>query len=132
MFLKIPLAGEWITRSFPKPLITPGIPVFGIALPSLMILPSLCPRIVSITTSTSSPAVNPGPKAIVIGAISLVVPRFFFARMASTTAIGCNCLIISPFGSIINAGFPAFMICSASLISCARWQVISSTCHFSS
>lgn len=52
--------------------------------------------------------------------ISLVVPRFFFARIASTTAIGFSFSIISPFGSIINAGLPVCMICFASFISFAR------------
>ena len=55
-----------------------------------MILPRLCPLIVSITISTSQDAQNPGPKAIVIGAIDLFVPKFFLASIASTTANGFN------------------------------------------
>ncbi len=35
------------------------------------------------------PAINPGPRAIVRSAISLVVPRFFLARIASTVQQVC-------------------------------------------
>jgi len=74
MFFTTPAHGLYITLSFPTPFIIPGIPVLAIGLPSKISFPRLCPLIVSITTSTSSPAVNPGPSPIVIGAISLFVP----------------------------------------------------------
>ena len=57
---------------------SPGTPEFGAAEPARMMRPSLWPRLVSTTTSTSCPAVKPGPRAMVSGAISRVVPRFFF------------------------------------------------------
>ena len=97
-----------MTRSFPYPLISPGIPVFFIADPSSIKRPKRCPRIVSITISTSFPALNPGPKPIVIGAIFLEVPIFFFASIASITISGFKISIELPLGSTIIA----ILLCS--------------------
>ncbi len=94
MFLRwvtCPEAGAWTTRSALFPPISPGIPVLGKAVPSKYKRPNLCPRIVSITTSTSCGAEKPGPKAIVIGAIPRCVPKFFLAKIASITISGFNC-----------------------------------------
>jgi hypothetical protein len=44
--------------------------------------------LVSMTTSTSSPAVNPGPKAITNGAWSILVPKLRLAKIASTITVG--------------------------------------------
>ena len=80
-----------MTLSLLTPPTMPGTPVLGIAQPSVIILARSCPRIVSTTKSTSRPAVKPGPNPIVTGAISLVVPRFFFARIASIRAATFPC-----------------------------------------
>ena len=104
---RIPMAGEWMTRSFPAPPISPGVPVFGRAVPLEMILPRLWPRMVSITRSTSSPAAKPGPRPIVLSAIFRFVPRFFFARIASTRAQGRTSFNISHVSSIIMGMAPA-------------------------
>src|SRR5487761_2406459 len=69
---------------------SPGMPVFGSALPQTMIRPKSCPRLVSITRWQSAPAVKPGPSAITSGASSLLVPRLRFARIASTTTSGAR------------------------------------------
>ena len=78
---------------------TPGTPEFGAAEPARMMRPSLWPRLVSTTTSTSCPATKPGPRAMVSGAISRVVPRFFLAMMASTSTAGFAAARQLPFGS---------------------------------
>ena len=93
---------------------TPGTPVLGMAAPSRMIRPRRWPRLVSTTRSTSTPAVKPGPSAMVSGAISRVVPRFFFARMASTSAAGRTCGMSSPFGSTITGTSPRCQTTTAS------------------
>lgn len=52
------------------------------------------------------PAVNPGPNPTVSGAIERFVPRFFLAKIASTTTSGFNAVILAPSGSTINGTFP--------------------------
>ena len=64
-----------------------------------MILARSCPLCVSMTKSTSFPASKPGPSATVRGAMSLVVPRFLFARIASISASGFNSFTASPLSS---------------------------------
>ena len=64
--------------------------------------------------STSSPAVNPGPTPITSGAMSIKVPRFFFAIIASTTMSGLNFAIDSPLGSMITGTTPCLITSSTS------------------
>ncbi|MBU4204353.1 MAG: FMN-binding protein [Acidobacteria bacterium] len=60
-------------------------------------LHKLCPRFVSITMWTSRPASNPGPRPITRGASSMVVPRFFFAMVASIIISGLILSNVFPF-----------------------------------
>ena len=62
--------------------------VLGRAGPSQITRPRVCPRMVSTTAWQSAPAVNPGPTAMTAGASVMRVPRFFLARMASTSTSG--------------------------------------------
>ena len=61
---------------------------------------------VSTTASTSRPAVNPGPRPTVMGAIPRWVPRFFLAKMASTTAMGRSAAMLSPLSSTTSGSLP--------------------------
>ena len=80
---------QWVTvMKSAYPAIIPGTPVFGIAEPQRMILPRLCPLFVSMTASASLPASKPGPRAMTYGASPLLIPRFFFAMIASTSTAG--------------------------------------------
>ncbi|MPN27261.1 hypothetical protein SDC9_174691 [bioreactor metagenome] len=82
---------------------------------------------VSTTAWQSSPAVNPGPAAMTYAASVIFVPRFRFAKIASTTAAGLSRFAISPTGSAITAISPRRMISCASFSLFARRAVISST-----
>ena len=86
----MPVSGARSTRSPAKPPISPGMFVFGIGSPSQITLPSVCPRMVSMTAWQSRPAQKPGPSAITSGASVIFVPRFRFARIPSTRTSGCS------------------------------------------
>ena len=63
---------------------------------------------VSTTAWQSSPAVKPGPTPMTTGASVILVPRFFFARMASTTASGRRAGTQAPWGSASTGITPFF------------------------
>ena len=87
-FLTTPSQGALKTRFSVYPRTGSGIPVFAAAAPFSMILPRLCPLMVSMTMSTSLPAVNPGPRAMVSGARFRLMQVFFFDKVASTRTCG--------------------------------------------
>ncbi|CZR75314.1 hypothetical protein CDFC105_03861 [Clostridioides difficile] len=116
-----------IRRSVVKPPIFPGTPVFGMALPSYDTVPKVCPLFVSTTQWQSTPAVNPGPTPITKGASVILVPRFFLARMASTTTSGLYSCAISALSSTIIGMSPSCITALTSSIECTRIPVISST-----
>ena len=122
-----PSFGARSTRSVVKPLILPGMPVFGSAAPSRMTRPRSCPRIVSITAWQSTPAVKPGPRAITIDASVISVPKFRFARIASTTTSGRSALIHSASGSASMAMWFLSWIKGISFMSDVYSAVTSST-----
>ena len=82
---------------------------------------------VSTTAWQSSPAVKPGPTPMTTGASVMAVPRFFFARMASTTTPGCKTGMQAPFGSVSTGMTPVSKISSAWAGVSACFAVISST-----
>lgn len=65
-----------------------GMPVLGSGLPLYSVRPSVWPRMVSTAAWQSMPTVKPGPMPMTTGASVIAVPKFRFARMASTTAAG--------------------------------------------
>ena len=85
----------------------PGMLVFGSGEPLRMTRPSVCPRIVSIAAWQSRPAQKPGPTPMTTGASLILVPRFRFARIASTSASGRSQRRHAPSGSGRTGIFPA-------------------------
>ena len=82
------------------------MPVLGRGLPVYSARPSVWPRMVSTAAWQSVPTVKPGPTPITTGASVRAVPKFFFARIASTTAPGRRVGIQAPAGSARTATTP--------------------------
>ena len=118
--------------SIEYPPISAGIPVFGIAQPSWITLPRLCPLIVSTTTWQSFPAVNPGPTPITNSAASIVVPRFFFASIASTTTSALYSFRYLSPGSTRSGIYPFFILSSICSGPSVSFAITCSTSAFSS
>ena len=123
----MPVSGARRTRSPAKPPIRPGMLVLGIGSPFRMTRPSVWPRIVSTTAWQSRPAQKPGPTPITTGASVIFVPRFFFARIASTSASGRSHARQRASGSASTGIFPPSSAFSTSSGVFARTAVTSST-----
>ena len=84
---------------------------------------------VSTTAWQSSPAVNPGPTPITIGAMPMVVPTLRLAKMASTSTSGSS-QMHEHFGSTSTGTTPSSARPSASSTLSARTPTTPSTWVF--